>query len=197
MMVDWEDGTTLLVPSKLALLTRLRQTLITPALYGGPPASGALEDLGEWLSEDFNNDLPALVLTPFAKAIPHIQRLAQKLGAHYYFFQGGMSEKAFNSQIDGFQQNLHTNKLLVGTIRSAASFSASQARVVYMLGYDMVPAENEQAEERGDSPKGLDIRYIMNKGTMDEHILAILNGKQMWSDIALDPHRLLHPPREE
>jgi hypothetical protein len=66
-----------------------------------------------------------------------------------------------------------------------------------MLGYDKVPAEHEQAEERGDSPKGLDIRYIMNKGTMDEHILAILNGKQMWSDIALDPHRLLHPPREE
>jgi len=198
MMVGWDSSQDpLLVPNNMALLTRLRQLLITPALIGGPNVSGTLDTLAELVGQDLGDGQSVLILTPFAQAIRYIKHALETASkdTHIYEFHGDQSRRMFNDNIDVFQTDSDP-AVLIGTIRSAASFSASKADVVYMVGYDFTPAYNEQAEDRalGNDPgTHVDVRYLVAHNTIDEHVIDIVNQKQTWSNIAMDPHRLFKP----
>lgn len=180
-----QGGELLLAPNVLSVGTRIRQLLITPELlpdWEGEAESGALELLHNRVKEDFDNDQAVVIFTPFSKALPIIERHLPECKT--FLFHGGLSNR---KTIEDFQE-YKGHKALLGTIRSAASFNAYSATVAYFMGYDWTPAYNFQAEDRihrlGQT-KSVDIRYIVNNHTVDDHLMDVLDQKHRWQDAIL------------
>ena len=101
MMTDlsrWRDQSQDPIQNELELLTlsgyldlhtRLRQTLVTPALWGGPNESGALNLLTEHVALSFDANLPVFVTTPYARAFPYIEEALSKSDAEYITTHSG------------------------------------------------------------------------------------------------------------
>lgn len=205
MYTEWEGGFTeineeglIMAPNSLARDVRLRQTLITPALYGAPHTSGAIDAVAEQISLDFDAGLNVMVFTPFAKAFPFIEEAirnkAKPTAVYTYRSKASPQEKALLEDIfcDESQQRIAA----LTTVKAATSFTASAMSVAYFLGYEWSPTFNEQAEDRmwrRGQKKNVLCRYVVHEGTIDEHVLDVLEGKTKWEQLALTPSKMLRP----
>lgn len=184
------ESTIAVAPTILTVLLRLRQLLVTPKLLDSniKDYGGAFKALKDHIEDA--EDAHCVVFTPFAKAIPFLEE--------YFFdyetvsFQGGMSQNQLESSLEDFKTH---RKLAFCTIKYAQGFSFSSASRAYFLQYEWTPDENYQAEDRLhrlDTINSVNIYYIFHKGTVDEHLLALLDEKQRnVANVTDDKKRLL------
>lgn len=196
MVTQLTNGNYLLTPSILAQMTRLRQTLITPALYGGKHSSAAIDAVVESIGLDFDARLSAAVFTPFVSAIPFIKHaLTEKLkSVDISVLQGATKADEREPIITRFQQLESHRKVLICGIDVATSFTATGASQGYFLGYDWTPTDNIQAEDRlhrYGQQNPVNIKYVVHPNTVDEHVLNILDQKVTWSELATNPLRFM------
>jgi SWI/SNF-related matrix-associated actin-dependent regulator of chromatin subfamily A-like protein 1 len=190
MMTELTDGGDILaVPSKLALLTRLRQLLVTPRLLGIDEDGAAIEAIAEHLTE---NPHPAVVFTPFAQAIPHIH--AALNGQPVWEVSGKLSDRQLSAVTTSYQNSSAPNKVLISTVQMGTSWEATSASNAYFLGYDWSPDINIQSEDRlhrhGQFNPVL-ARYFTYEETIDQHLMNILERKTTVKKLVLDAEAFL------
>ncbi len=193
----------LMVGNGLAKMTRLRQTLVNPVLYGGQDSSAAFNTLIEAISLDFDAGHQVIVFCPFASALPLMREaIHRSLGedVEVSIIRGSVDAETRTAIIDHFQgakqRNPGVKSVLLCSIGTATSFTATAAKSAYFVGYGFTPKDNIQAEDRIHrigQDRGVHVKYLVHEGTIDEHILNILDQKTTWSNLALDPHKLLLP----
>jgi SNF2 family DNA or RNA helicase len=196
MVAALDDGTMLMTPSKMALMTRLRQCNITPALFGGPHASGMFEALQAKCMELFDAKQHVVVATPYTSAIPMMVDALSKMTPNMGIIQGGMSADLIDETVNWFQNSGLPDRVLFLSIRAGTSFTVTAASNIIFMGYDWTPMWNGQCEDRlhriGQSVM-VNAWYMVCRETVDEHILDVLNLKTSWNNLILNPDRLLHP----
>lgn len=179
MFVDWVLNTPqgeVAAPSALARLTRLRQLLVSPALLGYPQLGEAVE-----AALDLAQDAKVVFFSPFAQVADILQ---QRLG-NLVVIRGGLPahqlkyrvEKANNENVPAFV-----------TLGMAEGFSLWTYDAGVFLGFGWTPAAHEQAEDRiARPPRPQDcpapMYYVVHPGTIDEHILDILDQKTTWDAV--------------
>lgn len=180
-MIDEE--TVLMTPTKLALLTRLRQLLVTPRILGIDDDGAIIEALRDGI------ETPAVIFTPFEEAIPY---LAEALGGTPYTISHktrhpGAIAAAFNTDDD-------PGRVLISTIQMGESWSAHTAANAYFAGFHWNPSTHEQAESRlHRPPQELPVmaRYFTHRGTVDTHVMSILRKKVTMQSLLMAPVDLL------
>jgi SNF2 family DNA or RNA helicase len=199
MLAEVGEGAFVLTPTRVAQLVRLRQVLVTPALIGGEHSSGGFALLADALANEFQQGRACIVFTPFVRALPYVQALAQRLGAASWVVHGGQSAVQLAAAVRAFEAAPGPRKVLGCSIRSSASWTAVSAQTAFFLGYDWVPAVNWQAEGRlhrhGQTGAVL-AAYLVHRGTIDEHVLRVLQRKTSWEQLLLRPRALVLPEEE-
>lgn len=190
------DRGVIMTPSRMALHTRLRQVNVTPALLGAEHRSGAFEALVGKLDELFAAGQHVIVFTPFTQAIPFVIDEATRLTQNIAVLVGGMTGDQIEEVVNWFQEKPLKNKLLIASIRAGTSWTATAASNCIFLGYDYTPMWNGQCEDRlhrfGQTTM-VNAHYIVSRGTVDEHIMEILDRKTSWNNLILNPERLVRP----
>lgn len=198
MLAEYGDRI-VVTPTALAKITRLRQCLVTPALVGGPNSSAAMDVLQESLTNEFDVERPCLVFCPFTEAMPYLEEVAKKAGADYVgIVRGGMSWEAVQKVVRDFQAHGSPRKVLLASLLAATSWTATTAHSVYFIGFDWTPAVNWQAEDRAHrigQTGTVEVSYIVNIGTVEEHIIDILTQKKSWEEVGWDASGMLKPRR--
>lgn len=177
----------LLTPNQLSLLTRLKQVLACPEVFGMDRSAG-LKMILEHSHNNLDNGEPVVVFTPYSSVVPYIAKAFRdeyhKQNIEVYQITGGLSAQEFANQWKGFQNSKNPYRVLVCVIKSAASFPATAAHTAYFLGYEEDFTLNEQAEDRlhrDGQTKLVNIYYIMHKHTVEEEVAARLNDKKVSS----------------
>jgi SNF2 family DNA or RNA helicase len=196
MVASLGDGSVIMTPSRMALVTRLRQTNITPALYGGPHSSGAFDAMGAKLEELFDAQENVIVFTPFTEAIPYLIETGKKHTDNMAVIQGGMSGGQIDEVVEWFQDSGKPRRLLFASIRMGTSWTATAASNCIFMGYDWTPMYNGQCEDRlhrfGQTSM-VNAWYMIARGTVDENVLDVLDKKTSWNNLILNPAQLLRP----
>ena len=176
--LDSNEADYLVVVNTLTQMVRLRQILVTPKLidpnideYGG-----GLEAIADQL-EDLDDE-QVVICTPFPSAIPYIiERLSRIRNRSFAIFRGGITLKEHEEAENKFNAE---PCIALCSIRYAQGYSLSAAANSFFLGYDWDPDENYQAEDRlygfnVTTPR--QIIYVINKDTIDNHVLEVLDQK--------------------
>ena len=193
----------LLTPNKIALIVRLRQLLVTPALIGGPDTSVMLDAMEEMIQAEWDAGRPAVVFTPFTKAIPIIRHRLERAGVVQWIgeVRGGMSAEKTTAITREFQNSTVVERVLICQVLSATSFDAFAAEACFNVGYDWTPENQNQAESRlhrSGQTGSVRSYYFMTTGTIDAHVMKILDKKTTWSEMwhedvgtFLNPHPMM------
>lgn len=178
MMTELEN--TLVVSSSvLGNMVKLRKLMVSPKLLDPTAEYGAsIDTLLELIDE---LDEPHFVVyTPFREGVDIIaQALIEKGYAadKIYKFMGGLEIEEVGRQEKAFLIN---RGIAICTIAYAQSFELSSAEAGYFIGMEWNPSANEQAEDRQhrlSSKETVFIYYLFNKGTVDEQMIDVNNGK--------------------
>jgi SWI/SNF-related matrix-associated actin-dependent regulator 1 of chromatin subfamily A len=181
------------VPTKLALMTALRQFLIHPALIGVDAPSAMFAALKEEL---LTNEEPVVIYSPYNGAFDLLDDMLDRMKWSRWLVKGGMSAQKMSASVQAFQLSKSPTRVLMVNLFSAISFTATAASHSYTLGWDWSPDVLTQAEDRvhrfGQQNFVLNT-YFTHKGTVDQHQQKVLDRKESWSRLVLDPQLLLHP----
>lgn len=190
MMTELDDGGDILaVPSKLALLTRLRQLLVTPRVLGIDDDGAALEALSEQLHDSPH---PSVVFTPFAQALPHIR--AALNGLPLWEVTSKLTDLQLEKVTNEYQASPAKNKVLLSTVQMGTSWEATSSSSVYFLGYDWSPDINIQAEDRlhrHGQHNPVMAWYFAHEETIDGHLMNILERKTTVKKLVLNAEAFL------
>ncbi len=199
MMSELSDGKILLTPNVVSQITRLRQILVTPALVGSSAPSAALEALTEQVADEQESGNEAVVVfTPFAEAIPYIAESLSFITPSIGWVRGGLKHEELSNVVEWFR-TAKGPRVLICSILSSTSFNASVASVAYFVGFDWDVDNNEQAEDRlhrFGQRNFVRINYLTHKGTVEDHISDLLDRKLTWTELTLNPNKLLRGMRK-
>jgi len=196
MMIENDNDELIITVGVLAQLLRLRQILCCPKMIGIDDNGAAINALIEhYLPIEFDSKNAVVIATPFRQAVPYIAEAIQAAFPDVVIEQihGGIKETA--QEVAGRFQSIPTHKkVIIYTIKSGASWTATDANVGYFLGYEWTCIDNEQAEDRihriGQS-KPVRINYILHPDTVDNLVLDKLDNKAYASNWALKPEELM------
>ncbi len=195
LMVQMQQDTVFAL-SPLALTVKLRQMLVSPKCLDAeePDLGGGIEALLEMVDLDFDSGNSVLVFTPFIRGVELIaQALRNKLRATVFTIHGQMPNKVLPSDVaHAFQDAPGNRKALVCTIKTGQAWTATEANVVYFLGYEWAAVENEQAEDRAHrigQKKSVVCKYIKYSDTIDQDVLQTILGKELGFAASLDAAR--------
>lgn len=201
MMLDTGEDM-LLTANAMVLTLRLRQMLVCPKMLGIDDYGTGIESLSkELISNDFADRRSVCICTPFRKAIPYlIESIKQNIPeAEIFEIHGDIKETAAHVAAR-YQSCYKKEKILIYTIKSGASFTATDASVTYFLGAEWSNTDNFQAEDRvyriGQN-RGVDIRYLCYEDTVDEEVKYRLNAKSLATHWVLNPAEVLRKRKEK
>lgn len=195
LMVQLQQNTVFAL-SPLALLTKLRQMLVSPCCLDEAvdDVGGGIEALLEMVELDFDANNSVLVFTPFIKGVETIERvLRARLKCKTFVIHGQLKNGMLPSDVaKAFQAEPSVRKVLVCTIKTGQAWDATAANVVYFLGYEWAAVENEQAEDRVHrigQQKSVVCKYLKYTDTVDQDILQIVLSKELGFSASLDVGR--------
>lgn len=159
----------------LAKMVRLRQVAISPLLVGSEEVGGQIEMLLEMLEEDPHT----VIFTPFRQLLEPLSAILVSKSYKVIQLYGGLEPKEVSLRTQMFRDE---KTIALCTIKFAQSFNLS-CPTAYALGFEWNPDDNEQAEgrlQRMDTAtiEGVCIRYFITNGSIDEHVIEVLDGKQ-------------------
>jgi SNF2 family DNA or RNA helicase len=184
LMLEWGDGL-LTVPNPLTLLTRLRQLTVCPAVLGLDLPSAPLNATVERVEALMGEGRKAVVFCPFRAALPFIARHFE--GWRVFFVHGDQDRLTNAAEIDAFQK-ISRPAVMLATTGMGASWSANTADSCFFLGFSWSPIENQQCEgrlHRHGQRSVVNAYYMGGKGTVDEVIADVIEGKVRLADLAL------------
>ena len=174
------------IPSRFALMMRLRQWLVCPKLLAPEaPYGAAIEGVCDWFN-DQPEDLGSrhvVIFTPFSESIVHISNALQEKcdidGDHIMVLQGGSGPDHVRNVEQRFRADPTT--VVICTIKFAQSFSLETAAAELFVGAEWDPQDNIQAEDRGNRITSVRshtlIYYVKNDDTIDQRIYEVLDVK--------------------
>lgn len=176
--LEMPDGEIVLTPNVMAALMKVRQALICPKVLSPSYDYG----VGlEAIYEDFvEAELThAVITTPFLAPIPWIDQYFGSKGIKCWTLTGA-------ENLDADEQDRRINEwtqkggLIIQTTKYATSYELPAARIMYMLGQEYDPEDNDQAESRIHrdirvTPHPVDIYYVRHLGTIEEGIVQQLS----------------------
>jgi SNF2-related domain len=182
MILHLSNDELLLVPSQLAMLTRLRQILVSPKILDPnfPEWGALLEDLGAMLEE--TDDHHFVVFTPFTAAIPIIVEYLQKVkkvnDGFLYTLQGGMKPQEVNEAVEQFKA---TKGVCICSIAYSEAFDLATAAWAYFCGFSWSVSDNLEAEDRLHrltTQQPVTYYYPQHQGGVDlELVMPVIEGK--------------------
>lgn len=182
LYIECDNGEVILTPTVLSQITRLRQLLITPQLLGIDERGSALTYLKDFLADVRDVNERIVIFTPFAKAITHIQSVANSAGLTASNIHGGLSKTERDKTIQRFQAG-NTN-CIISTVQIAEGFSLNTANRALFVGCDWNASVNEQAEDRVYRPgitKPVLMEYLVHTNSIEQHVLEIV-GLKKWHE---------------
>lgn len=201
MILDTGDDL-IITPGVLTQNLRMRQLLICPKILGLKTNGAALEALVDYLiPEEFNAGRSVVVTTPFRSAVPFVvEAIKEKLpGTYIEMIHGGQKELA-STIAERFQQKAGVRKVLIYTIKAGASFTAHSASTAFFLGCEWSNNDNLQAEDRIHrigQKLGVQIKYLVYPGTIDDSVISILDDKTAAANWILKPEEVLKKLKEQ
>jgi SNF2 family DNA or RNA helicase len=174
----------LMAPNQLVSLTRARQLMVSPRLLGPEYSYGpALEVVGGWLDDQAEpQDRHVIIYTSFAKALPILDEYLHGMfpDMPIYHIKGGMKSDELKGIEEAFRAD--PTSLVVGTIRSAQSYSLETARAVFFIGPDWDHSANIQAEDRAlrlttVNRGSLPFYYVSALNTIDDVVMDAVKDK--------------------
>jgi len=181
-MIAEMEGITVIAQNSLVKLLRVRQVCVSPRLL-----DSTVQEYGagiNYIVEQVSDDPHTVIFTFFAGALPVIRQALIDDGYNpdnIFLLQGGCDEDEIDRVITAWKE---TRGIVLCTITFAQSFSLDTSPTAYFLGFDWDPNNNLQAEgrlERLDSNREEAVlcRYIVLRGTPEEYVKEIANGKQI------------------
>ena len=195
MILETEDDV-IITTGVLSQLLRLRQILVCPKMLGIDDNGAAINALVEhYLPIEFDNGNAVVIATPFKQAIPYVKDAIQAAFSDVIIeeIHGDIKETA-QEVAQRFQGYPTHKKVIIYTIKSGASWTATDANVGYFLGYEWTCIDNEQAEDRIHrigQEKPVRINYILHQDTVDNLVMDKLDTKAYASNWALKPGELM------
>ncbi len=187
--VELRDGGYLMVPNTISLLTRLRQLLVSPAVLGLEGESAMMKALREDLE---SHEGPAIIFCPFVMAFAEIQQAIHGVAEQVFEIRGGKDPAPI---VRNFQRSKVDKRILLCSLKMGSSFTANAADTCFYVGYDPNPETMEQAEDRISGGlraiKPTFHRYYIHRGTTDDWLMDILDGKTTIRQLALNPEALV------
>lgn len=169
------DEPIMMVGSNLAVVTRLRQTLVSPALYGGPEMSAGMRTLKE-----MRRTIPGHMVL-FCSYREGLEQMKKHVDPKMTFIRGGMDPDAIKATAKAFQDAPANENVTIGvTIKSAQSFNLSSASTAIVLGPEWTATEMAQAEDRlhrMGQKNPVHIHYLLHKGTVEDRVMEVVNDK--------------------
>lgn len=197
MMAETDSGELVITPGILSQALRQRQLLVCPQELGLKTRGAAIDALVDMSSGLVAEGKPFVVFTPFRSAIKWIAEALLQAYPQIEIFKlmGGMPQRQFAEQWQRFQEYdkqvskiYRRPRVLLCVIHSGASFQATAADTAFFLGYDWDFNKNVQAEDRLNrmgQKNAVTCYYMLHKGTIDEHVISVLNEKQFAGDLVL------------
>ncbi len=195
MIVTFGESGVLMAPTVLSQMTRLCQLTTTPQLLGIDCPSAALEATRDLAQAELDAGHNVVIFTRFRQAIPHIQSALAGTEARTFVLQGGMTQTAFDATVQAFDKAAG-RKVLICTIQLGQGWDALTASAAIFLGFSFTPLHHTQSEDRlhrFGQRNPVVCYYIQTQGTLDQHILDILNQKTSWSNLILNLPKAVRP----
>lgn len=195
-MILETDDDVIITTGVLAQLLRLRQILVCPKMLGIDDNGAAVNALVEhYLPIEFDAGNAVVIATPFRQAIPYIKEAIQIAFPDVIIeeIHGDIKETA-QEVAQRFQGYPGHKKVIIYTIKSGASWTATDANVGYFLGYEWTCIDNEQAEDRIHrigQEKPVRINYVLHQNTVDNLVMDKLDTKAYASNWSLKPEELM------
>ena len=174
----------------LASLTRIKQICNHPAhfLGDGSPVtikgvhrSGKVQKLMELLDNAIETDQRVLIFTQY-KAFGDILQpfLSERLGGKIPFLHGGVGKTARDKMVEDFQTDNGPRAMILSLKAGGTGLNLTAASMVIHLDRWWNPAVENQATDRAfriGQDKNVTVYKIITRGTMEESIQDILDGK--------------------
>lgn len=177
LVLQFDDGSVIISRNRLAQVPRLRTLALCPRALNPalPVGAGA-----EYILEELEEDPHVVVFAPYKAILEVLRTEIEKMsdGPAVFVVQGGMAPAETNEVIAKWKAS---KGVCLCTIASAESFALDTVNVAYFLGAEYDPTLNIQAEGRlqriDSADRGITIRYIIIRGTIEEDVKDIINGK--------------------
>ncbi len=170
----------------LALLTKLRQICIDPAIiaenYKG--GSAKIESLVELIKEVVSNGHKILLFTSFKTALYIVKKALNQENISTYVIDGDVPSKKRQMLVDAFNED-NTNVFLIMLKSGGTGLNLTSADVVIHLDLWWNPQAENQATDRTHrigQKKTVEVIKMVCKGTIEEKILALQEKKKILSD---------------
>ncbi len=172
----------------LALLTALKQICNHPAHYlreQGPLVgrSGKLDRLLEMVEQVLAEGDRALIFTQYREMGERLaQALSRLQGMNVPFLHGGVSRASREEMVRRFQEDAHTSKLLVISLKAGGTgLNLTAATAVFHFDRWWNPAVEDQATDRAyriGQQRNVQVYKLLCAGTVEEKIDQMLEGKR-------------------
>lgn len=179
MILEKSDGSLLIASGVLAKVTRLRQLSLCPRILDpGYPLGICVDSLLDDL--EGYDDKHVVVFSVFTQILEVVQQELISQGYKVEFLRGGLEPEQVNEVVSRWK---HDRSIMLCAIAFAQSFALDTVRNAAVIGVDLDPDNNIQAEgrlRRADSmlpPEGVLVKYYIPLGTREEVSKEILNGK--------------------
>ncbi len=186
----------ILTPNKISNLIRLRQLLVSPQIFDPNQDVGQMiPTIIEMASEEWEQDKPVIIFTPFRKGVEIIEKEVYKYfnkrkeAVEVFTVMGGDTNGS-NSVAKDFQDSRSKKKVLIGTIKSAVSFTATCSDIIYFAGGEHSAVDMDQAERRilRISQSGIArFVYLYHRATYEVKVFKTVRDKSYWADVTLSP----------
>ncbi|WP_394280866.1 DEAD/DEAH box helicase [Corynebacterium sp.] len=174
----------------LATITRIKQICNHPAHYlgdgspvtlNGAHRSGKVEKLMELLRKAVEEDRRVLIFTQY-KAFGDILQpyISSRLGEDIPFLHGGVSKNKRDNMVAHFQSEDGPRAMLLSLKAGGTGLNLTAASMVVHMDRWWNPAVENQATDRAyriGQDKNVDVYKMITRGTMEESIQDVLDGK--------------------
>ena len=174
----------------LSTITRIKQICNHPAHFLGDGSSvtvkgkhrsGKVEKLMQLIDEAIATDQRVLVFTQY-KAFGDILQpyLSDRLGQDIPFLHGGVSKTARDAMVEAFQDPNGPRAMILSLRAGGTGLNLTAASMVIHMDRWWNPAVENQATDRAyriGQAKNVQVYKMITRGTMEESIQDILDGK--------------------
>lgn len=185
------------VQNPAALTVRLRQLLVHPELLDLDLPHPGLDAVLELTEQALDNKRGVVIFCPFAQALHRIENdlRGHLMGLKLWtgLVQGSNSAVENADRLRAFRDCSYS-KVLLATTSLGVGWSATEASVGIFLGYEWNPILNWQCEDRlhrMGQQDFVNIYYIVHKGTIDDHVMDVLNEKTTWAKRLTSPQEFV------